>query len=149
MVIKIVPPLLVYFLIDTMGHKRFDLFKKSCPSLEFWRPRVYWRRKYNRRIRQEIIFEIMSIFPAFLQNSSWSLNILKSRLTNHNWAAGTLEWDTFNPDCLIRISNVDTFNFLLNPLFFGYSTEKSKTGFSKLESPSHFLVVILNGAQNF
>ena len=23
---------------------------------------------------------------------------------------GTLEWDTFNPDCLIRISNVDTFN---------------------------------------
>ena len=31
---------------------------------------------------------------------------------------GTLEWDTFNPDWLIRISNVDTFNFLLNPLFF-------------------------------
>ena len=23
------------------------------------------------------------------------------------------------PDCLIRISNVETFNFLLNPLFFG------------------------------
>ena len=29
---------------------------------------------------------------------------------------GTLELDTFNPDYLIRISNVDTFNFLLNPL---------------------------------
>jgi len=39
---------------------------------------------------------------------------------------GTLEWDTFNPDCLIRISNVDTFKFLLNPLFFGYSTENQK-----------------------
>ena len=44
----------------------------------------------------------------------------------------TIIWDTFNPDCLIRISNVGTFNILLNPLFFGYSTEKSKTGFSKL-----------------
>ena len=42
---------------------------------------------------------------------------------------GTLEWDTFNPDCLIRISNVDTFNFLLNPPYLGYSTEKSKNGF--------------------
>ena len=53
---------------------------------------------------------------------------------------GTLEWDTFNPKFLIRISNVDTFNFLLNPLFFGYFTEnqKSKTGFLKLESPSRF-----------
>jgi len=47
---------------------------------------------------------------------------------------GTLEWDTVNPDCLIRISNVDTFDFLLNSLFFGYSTEKSITGFFKLES---------------
>jgi len=27
---------------------------------------------------------------------------------------------------------VDTFDFLLNSLFFGYSTEKSKTGFLKL-----------------
>jgi len=27
---------------------------------------------------------------------------------------------------------VDTFDFLLNPLFFGYSAEKSKTGFLKL-----------------
>ena len=24
---------------------------------------------------------------------------------------GTLEWITFNPDCLIRISTVETFNF--------------------------------------
>ena len=44
---------------------------------------------------------------------------------------GTFKWDTFNPDCLIRISNVDTFDFLLNPLFFGYSREKSKTSFLK------------------
>ena len=42
---------------------------------------------------------------------------------------GTLEWDTFNPDCLIRISNVETFHFLLNPLFSGHSTEKLKTVF--------------------
>ena len=37
---------------------------------------------------------------------------------------GTLELDTLNPDRLILISNKDTFNFLLNPLFFsifGYS----------------------------
>ena len=61
----------------------------------------------------------------------------------------TLEWDTINPDCLIRISNVDTFDFLLNPLFFGYSTENSKTSFSKLESPSRFCKLVLNGAQNF
>ena len=31
---------------------------------------------------------------------------------------GTLEWITFNPDCLIRISTVETFNFSPNPLFF-------------------------------
>jgi len=45
---------------------------------------------------------------------------------------GTLEWDTIDPDCLIRISNVDTYDFLLNPLFFGKSRKKSKTGFLKL-----------------
>ena len=39
------------------------------------------------------------------------------------------KWDTFKPDCLIRISNVDTFKFLIKPLFFGYRTDKSKTGF--------------------
>ena len=33
--------------------------------------------------------------------------------------AGTLELDIFDPDCLIQISNVDTFNLLLNPLYFG------------------------------
>ena len=36
----------------------------------------------------------------------------------------TLEWDTFNPDWLIRISNVE----------FEYSTEKSKTGFKSRKS---------------
>ena len=30
----------------------------------------------------------------------------------------TLALDTFNPDRLIWISNVNTFDFLLNPLFF-------------------------------
>ena len=39
--------------------------------------------------------------------------ILDSELT-------TLELDTFNPDCLIWISNVDTFYFLLNPHFFSH-----------------------------
>ena len=39
---------------------------------------------------------------------------------------GTLESDTFNPDCLIRISNVDTFDFLHNPLIFVYSKENQK-----------------------
>ena len=74
---------------------------------------------------------------CFIHNGSNSLN--------SDSELGTLEWDTFNPDCLIRISNVDTFNFLLNPLFFGY---KAETGFSKLQSPSRFCIVILNGAQN-
>jgi len=71
----------------------------------------------------------ISYFKVFSSDSlylKWtSLTLLSCDLS--------LEWDTFNPDCLIRISNVDTYNFLLNPIFFGYSTEKSKTGFSKLE----------------
>ena len=60
---------------------------------------------------------------------------------------GTLQWDTFNPNCLIRISNVDTYNFQLNPLFFGYSTEKPNTGFSKLDSLSRFCILFLYGKQ--
>ena len=48
---------------------------------------------------------------------------------------GTLEWDTLNPDCLIRISNGDTFNLLLNPLYFGYSTENQKPGFQNEGAP--------------
>ena len=77
--------------------------------------------------------------------------VLNSLIQFYNLCSelGTLEWDTFNPDCVIRISNVNTFNFLLNPLFFGYSKEKSKTGFLKLESPSRFCILILIGAQNF
>ena len=39
---------------------------------------------------------------------------------------GTFERDTFHPNCAIGISNVDAFNFLLNPLFFGYSTKNEK-----------------------
>ena len=38
--------------------------------------------------------------------------------------------------------------FLSFFISFGYSTEKSKTSFSKLESPSRFCILILNGAQN-
>ena len=54
---------------------------------------------------------------------------------------GTLEWDTINPDCLIRISHVASFDFLLNPHFFGKSTEISKTGFLKIKSPSRFCIL--------
>ena len=42
---------------------------------------------------------------------------------------GTLEWDTFYHDCLIRISNEDTFNFFLNPLFFDIVEKNKKNGF--------------------
>ena len=51
------------------------------------------------------------------------------------------ELGTLNPECLIRISYVDTFHFLLNPLIFGYSTEESKTGFSKLRDSLLFLYI--------
>ena len=67
-------------------------------------------------------------------------NVAKD-IMNVKTELGTLEWETINPECLIRTSNVDTFDFLLNPLFFGYSTEKSKTGFSKLESASRFCIL--------
>jgi len=40
---------------------------------------------------------------------------------------------------LLRISNEDTFDFLLNPLFFGYSTEKLKTIFFKIRKFLPFL----------
>ena len=63
---------------------------------------------------------------------------------------GTLEWDTINPDCLIRISNVDTFDSLLNPLFFLDEVQKNqKAVFFKIKSPSRFCLLIQNGAQNF
>ncbi len=42
---------------------------------------------------------------------------------------GTLEWETINPDCLIRIFNVDTFNFLLNPLFLDIEQNNQKPVF--------------------
>ena len=64
----------------------------------------------------------------------------KKIYSNVKTELGTQEWDTINPECLIRISNVDTFDFLLSPLFFGYSTEKSEIGFSKLESASRFCI---------
>ena len=54
---------------------------------------------------------------------------------------GTLELDTLNSDRLISISNVDTFNFLLNLLFSLI-----------LNIPTTFrpmIVISLNGAQNF
>ena len=55
---------------------------------------------------------------------NWALKIKSSLKCQKCPELRTLEWDTINPDCLIRISNVDTFDFLLNPLFFGYNTEK-------------------------
>ena len=54
---------------------------------------------------------------------------------------GTLDLDTLNSDHLISISNVDTFNFLLNLLFSLI-----------LIIPTTFrpmIVISLNGAQNF
>ena len=42
---------------------------------------------------------------------------------------GTLEWDTINPDCLIQTSNVDNFNFLLNPLFLDIAQKNQKPVF--------------------
>ena len=64
---------------------------------------------------------------------------------------GTLEWDTVDPDCLIRITNVDTYDFLLNPLFFLDKLKKNqKTFFFKFPSLFCILIIlILNGAQNF
>ena len=34
--------------------------------------------------------------------------------------------DTINPDCLIRLSYVETLNFLLNPLFFDIVQKNQK-----------------------
>ena len=53
----------------------------------------------------------------------------------------TLEWDILNPDYLIWVSNGHAFDFLLKPFFLGYRREKSKTGFSKLESSSHIFIL--------
>ena len=75
---------------------------------------------------------ILSFMNPELKTFEWwisGLRIFHSKVFSTE--LGTLKWDTFNPDCLIRISNVDTFDFLLNPLFFGYSREKSKTSFLK------------------
>ena len=73
-------------------------------------------------------YDIISFFSSFKVVKQF-FNV---RLGKVFWA-GNFRMDTFNPDCLIRISNMDTFNFLLNPLFFGYSNRKSKPVFSKLE----------------
>ena len=72
--------------------------------------------------------KINHVFASILYNNKLGDNFSAPEL-------GTLEWDTINPDpdCLIRISNVETLNYLLNPLFFGHSTEKLKTGFSKFD----------------
>ena len=52
----------------------------------------------------------------------------------------TLEWNILNPDYLIWVSNGQTVDFLLKPFFLGYGREKSKSGFSKLESSSRFCI---------
>ena len=36
----------------------------------------------------------------------------------NNSELGTFEWITFNPDCLIRISVVETFNFISQSTLF-------------------------------
>jgi len=50
----------------------------------------------------------------FVENATLNILIMIFICTE----LGSLEWDTINPDCLIRISNVDTFDVMLNPLFF-------------------------------
>ena len=57
----------------------------------------------------------------------------------------TLELDTLNPellnpDYLMWVSNGPNFDFHLNPLFLGYSKEKSKTVFFNLDSLSRFCI---------
>ena len=50
-----------------------------------------------------------------------SIDLLNPKIYNRKVRIsdlGTLEFDTLNSERLIFISNVDTFNFLLNPLFF-------------------------------
>ena len=127
---------------------------------------LFYRRAATDLIKPFIWFNLISMaegwfsrsyLVSFINSYVWLEVYLKGNTLcwdTLNGAAnkselGTLEWDTFNPDSLVRISIVDAFNFLLNPLLFGYSTKKSKTGFSKLESPSCFCILILNGAQNF
>ena len=46
----------------------------------------------------------------------------------------TLEWDILNPDRLIWISNLDTFNVLLNPLFLDIVQANQKPVFKIRES---------------
>ena len=76
----------------------------------------------------------LSLLNVFFGNES------KKFIEAGNNECKETECDTFNPDCSIRISNAVTFNFLPNQLFFGFVTEKSKTGLSILESPARFCV---------
>ena len=61
--------------------------------------RVYWRLIQSGLSHVFVVyFEPMTVtfFSIYIINQS---------------ELGTLEWITFNPDCLIRISTVETFNF--------------------------------------
>ena len=44
---------------------------------------------------------------------------------------------------------MDSYNFILNPLIFGYSTEKSKTGFFKIRESLPFLYINLKWRAKF
>ena len=88
------------------------------------------------------------------------LLLLISRLINRSWlrlshskvfssALWTLEWDNFNPDCLIRISNVETFNFLLNPLFFWIKYRQIKNRFFKIRESLQFMYINLKWRDKF
>ena len=123
---------------------------------------VQWERSrslniwiISRCFSEPLVFLYLPLDPYFYNEINLMFKVwttLKLNFSNPyilaTWA-GNFRMGTFHPDCLIRISNVDTFNFLLNPLFVRYSREKPKIGFSKLESPSRFCILILNGAKNF
>ncbi len=61
---------------------------------------------------------------------------------------GTLEWDTFNPDFLIRIYNMVTFNFLPNPLLFWKQLTVHRNQ-KQLFQNYRVCILILNCAENF
>ena len=67
--------------------------------------------------------ELKTCFKLLLQNFSvyhWSIirKLLGVFFVLNSPKQKTLEWDSLNPDRLIWVSNVNTFDFLLNPLFW-------------------------------
>ena len=110
-------------------------YKRRFKYLFFIKFYVYLSQRYY--IKETIT--IISSNPSCLFETMQKFAEINPYGTFHFLSElGTLEWETINPDCLIRIFNVDTFNFFLNHSFFTCSPKKSKTCFSKFKSPSRF-----------